>query len=67
MIATLDKTVVFLGIPASATPAFKAAVIIVLYVAQSRRFRGWMAGLRPSRPASVADPVDESPREMVPS
>jgi len=67
LIATLDKTVVFLGIPASATPAFKAAVIIVLYVAQSRRFRGWMAGLRPSRPTSVADPVDESPREMVPS
>ncbi len=67
LIATLDKTVVFLGIPASATPAFKAAVIIVLYVAQSRRFRGWMTGLRPSRPTSVADPVDESPREMVPS
>src|SRR6187431_824837 len=65
LIATLDKTVVFLGIPASASPAFKATVIIVLYVAQSRRFRGWMAGLRPSRPTSVADPVDESPREMV--
>ena len=32
LIATLDKTVVFLGIPASATPAFKATVIIVLYV-----------------------------------
>ena len=61
LIATLDKTVVFLGIPASATPAFKAAVIIVLYVAQSRRFRGWMAGLRPRDRRSVADPVDESP------
>lgn len=35
LIATLDKTVVFLGVPASATPAFKALVIIVLYLAQS--------------------------------
>ncbi len=46
LIATLDKTVVFLGIPASATPAFKATVIIVLYVAQSPRFRGLVAKLR---------------------
>ncbi len=48
LIATLDKTVVFLGVPASATPAFKAAVIIVLYIAQSRRFRSWVA--RATRP-----------------
>ena len=62
LIATLDKTVVFLGIPASATPAFKAAVIIVLYVAQSRRFRGWMAGLvrraRPRRQSGRRAPGD---------
>ena len=43
LIATLDKTVVFLGVPSSATPAFKAIVIIVLYVAQSSRFRTWLA------------------------
>ena len=67
LIATLDKTVVFLGIPASATPAFKAVVIIILYVAQSSRFRGWMAALRPARPPSVEEAVDESPREMVAS
>ena len=57
LIATLDKTVVFLGVPASATPAFKAAVIIVLYVAQSRRVRGWVAGLRRSRRKSVRQVV----------
>ena len=57
LIATLDKTVVFLGVPASATPAFKAAVIIVLYVAQSRRVRGWVAGLRRSRRTTVRQVV----------
>jgi simple sugar transport system permease protein len=46
LIATLDKTVVFLGVPASATPAFKATVIIVLYVAQSPRFRSSIAKAR---------------------
>ncbi|WP_370325339.1 ABC transporter permease [Euzebya sp.] len=39
LIATLDKTVVFLGVPSSATPAFKAVVIIALYIAQSERAR----------------------------
>jgi simple sugar transport system permease protein len=43
LIATLDKTVVFLGVPSSATPAFKAIVIIVLYIVQSPRFRTWLA------------------------
>jgi simple sugar transport system permease protein len=55
MIATLDKTVVFLGIPSSATPAFKAAVIIILYVAQSARFRGWAAALRRSSTHSLRE------------
>jgi simple sugar transport system permease protein len=49
LIATLDKTVVFLGIPASATPAFKAAVIVTLYVIQSPRFRTWLARVRRPR------------------
>lgn len=38
LIATLDKTVVFLGVAPSATPAFKAAVIIVLSLLQARGF-----------------------------
>ena len=58
LIATLDKTVVFLGVPASATPAFKAAVIIVLYVAQSSRARGWVTALRRrSRPRPAREAV----------
>ncbi|WP_165066589.1 ABC transporter permease [Marisediminicola senii] len=39
LIATLDKTVVFLGISSSATPAFKAIVIVVLCLLQSERVR----------------------------
>nr|WP_262426359.1 ABC transporter permease [Brachybacterium sp. Z12] len=39
LIATLDKTVVFLGISSSATPAFKAIVIIALCLLQSERVR----------------------------
>lgn len=35
LIATLDKTVVFLGVPSSATPAFKATVILVLFLLQA--------------------------------
>ena len=52
LIATLDKTVVFLGVPSSATPAFKAVVIIVLYLVQSPRVRMWLSRRR--SPAGVA-------------
>ncbi|QEO15504.1 ABC transporter permease [Agromyces intestinalis] len=37
LIATLDKTIVFLGISSSATPAFKAVVIVILCLLQSER------------------------------
>lgn len=40
LIATLDKTVVFLGVPSSATPAFKAIVILVLFLLQADSVRG---------------------------
>lgn len=39
LIATLDKTVVFLGVSSAATPAFKAIVIVVLCLLQSERVR----------------------------
>ncbi|AZI59402.1 ABC transporter permease [Nakamurella antarctica] len=39
LIATLDKTVVFLGVSSSATPAFKAIVIVVLCLLQADRVR----------------------------
>lgn len=41
LIATLNKTVLFLGIPAAATPAFKALVIIALVLLQSERIRSF--------------------------
>ncbi len=46
LIATLDKTIVFLGISSSATPAFKAIVIIVLCMLQSDRVRSWFVQRR---------------------
>jgi ribose/xylose/arabinose/galactoside ABC-type transport system permease subunit len=46
LIATLDKTVVFLGVSSSATPAFKAAVIIVLCLLQSQRVRAYVVRRR---------------------
>ncbi len=55
LIATLDKTVVFLGISSSATPAFKAIVIVVLCLLQSKRVRE--AFLR--RKSAVAAPQKE--------
>ena len=60
LIATLDKTVVFLGVPASATPAFKAIVIVVLVLLQSRRVRSYF---QRRRHAPVGD--DTSSREAV--
>lgn len=60
MIATLDKTVVFLGISSSATPAFKAIVIVVLCLLQSSRVRGWFSRRRtPAASVPVASTVKE--------
>lgn len=59
LIATLDKTIVFLGIPASATPAFKAIVIVVLCLLQSQRVRSWFARRRKAAPPTPASSVTE--------
>lgn len=42
LIATLNKTVLFLGVSAAATPAFKAIVIVVLCLLQSERVRNYI-------------------------
>ncbi|WP_333810746.1 ABC transporter permease [Timonella senegalensis] len=47
LIATLDKTVVFLGISSSATPAFKAIVIVVICLLQSERVRASFRARKP--------------------
>ena len=56
LIATLNKTVLFLGVSAAATPAFKAIVIVVLCLLQSERVRTYVlqAGRRRSRKEAVA-------------
>jgi len=56
LIATLDKTVVFLGVSSSATPAFKALVIVVLCLLQSDRIRSLFKG---RSPAAAAPSVEE--------
>lgn len=50
LIATLDKTVLYLGVSSSATPAFKAIVIVVLCLLQSQRVRSWFRRRRRTRP-----------------
>lgn len=50
LIATLDKTVVFLGISSSATPAFKAIVIVALCLIQSERIRKALRRRKTSAP-----------------
>ncbi len=54
LIATLDKTVLYLGVSSSATPAFKAIVIVVLCLLQSQRVRSWFRSRRPARPVEQA-------------
>ncbi|WP_119698695.1 ABC transporter permease [Microbacterium halotolerans] len=51
LIATLDKTVVFLGVSSSASPAFKAIVIVALVLLQSERVRSMFRQRRAARPA----------------
>ncbi|MGL4255857.1 MAG: ABC transporter permease [Microbacterium sp.] len=62
LIATLNKTVLFLGIPAAATPAFKALVIIVLVLLQSERVRSWALGRgkSPGAPSAPKPPAAET-------
>ncbi|MBR22052.1 MAG: sugar ABC transporter permease [Leifsonia sp.] len=59
LIATLDKTVLFLGVPSSATPAFKAIVIIALCLLSSERVRSLFRQRRLTTPLT--------PKETVPS
>ena len=61
LIATLDKTIVFLSIPSSATPAFKALVIVVICLLQSRRVRELFNQRRGRRMPPGAIPAPEAP------
>ncbi|PPF56411.1 sugar ABC transporter permease [Clavibacter michiganensis] len=58
LIATLDKTVVFLGVSSSATPAFKAIVIVALCLLQSERVRSAFSHRREAlRPAPQKESI----------
>jgi simple sugar transport system permease protein len=58
LIVTLDKTVTFLSIPSAATPAFKAAVIVVVCLLQSERVRSlFTRGARARRPTASEVPA----------
>jgi galactofuranose transport system permease protein len=66
LIATLDKTVVFLGVSSSATPAFKAVVIIVICLLQSQRVRALVTRRRAGRkPQSKEARGVPAPKEEV--
>ncbi len=60
LIATLDKTVLFLGVSSSATPAFKAIVIVAICLLQSERVRSWFQRRRTAPPAPRAEIVKEA-------
>jgi simple sugar transport system permease protein len=58
LIATLNKTVLFLGIPAEATPVFKATIIIAICLLQSSRIRALFQRRR-STPAALVRPAQK--------
>ncbi|WP_309103600.1 ABC transporter permease [Microbacterium sp.] len=64
LIATLDKTVLFLGVSSSATPAFKAIVIVLLCLLQSERVRSWFVRRRRLTPPAS---TQETRKEEVPA
>lgn len=61
IIQTLTSTITFLGVPPAVTPVFKALVVIVVCLAQSRRVREWLSRIRPTRTptATTTTPVVE--------
>jgi simple sugar transport system permease protein len=63
LITTLNKTIVFLSIPSTATPAFKAIVIVVVCLLQSQRVRAWLK--RKKRPAPTPPTLPAADGEVV--
>lgn len=62
-IQTLTSTITFLGVPPAVTPVFKAAVIVIVCLAQSARVRSWFRSRRSQRtqtPTSTPAPVGDS-------
>jgi len=58
IIQTLTSTITFLGVPPAVTPVFKAIVVIIVCLSQSRRVREWMRHLwQRLRPGSGQAPT----------
>lgn len=62
ILQTLTSTITFLGVPPAVTPVFKAIVVIVVCLAQSRRVRAWLGRLRPPQPRIAAARPAETER-----
>ncbi len=72
-IQTLTSTITFLGVPPAVTPVFKAAVIIIVCLAQSSRVKGWVRRISAARPpapprtgAGAGEPVRLGQEVQVP-
>ncbi len=63
LIATLNKTVLFLGVPSEATPVFKATIIIAICLLQSSRVRALFQRRR--RAGSTGTPTRADRKEAV--
>jgi len=65
IIQTLTSTITFLGVPPAVTPVFKAAVVIIVCLSQSRRVRQWARQLwqrlRPRPGGSAPTPTGSTP------
>ena len=68
IIQTLTSTITFLGVPPAVTPVFKAIVVIIVCLAQSRRVREWLGGIRPPRhPVTHTEPAPATSPERIPA
>jgi galactofuranose transport system permease protein len=59
-IQTLKSTITFLGVPPAVTPVFQSAVVVIVVLVQSRRFRRWVGRLGGALRAQSPQPVDGS-------
>jgi len=62
IIQTLTSTITFLGVPPAVTPVFKALVVIIVCLSQSRRVRQWVRQLwQRLRPPAGSTPAASTP------
>jgi hypothetical protein len=61
IIQTLDKTILFLGVPPAQSPVFFAVVVIVVVVLQSPRLHKWIRDLTSKRAPRANDSQPGTP------